>query len=137
LISFANGSAVILIASGFGAMACVLRSGWQRAGIRVEKDENRGKRLKVGNCNCFGVLGTLLLCVKGGGRLSRTWSEGSGTRHGAANAAAVATWRTAPGDGQIRAHAQELITFPRGRKTDWGKKCRIFEDFFEPQMDSD
>jgi hypothetical protein len=25
----------------------------------------------------------------------------------------------------IRAHAQELITFPRGGKTDWGKK-RIF-----------
>jgi hypothetical protein len=41
-----------------------------------------------------------------------------------------------PGDGQIRAHAQELITFPRGGKTDWGKK-RISEDLFRPQINPD
>jgi hypothetical protein len=33
----------------------------------------------------------------------------------------------------IRAHAQELITFSPGQKTDWGKKRRVFEVFFEPQ----
>jgi hypothetical protein len=62
----------------------------------------------------------------------------------------AAARQTAPGDGptyakasafvkamadkpvgrHIRAHAQEFIKFPRGRKTDWGKKCGIFEDFF-------
>jgi hypothetical protein len=31
----------------------------------------------------------------------------------------------------IRAHAQELITFPRGRKTDWGKK-RGFLKIYRP-----
>jgi hypothetical protein len=31
-------------------------------------------------------------------------------------------------------HAQELITFPRGEKTDWGKKRGIFEDLFWPQI---
>jgi hypothetical protein len=30
-----------------------------------------------------------------------------------------------------------LIIFPRGRKTDWGKKGGIFGDFFEPQIDTD
>jgi hypothetical protein len=53
---------------------------------------------------------------------------------------AVAARRRAPGDGPAFAkatagkhscpHAQELITFPRGRKTDWGKKRRIFEGYF-------
>jgi hypothetical protein len=33
-------------------------------------------------------------------------------------------------DGQIGAHAPELIIFPRGGKTDWGKKRGIFGDFF-------
>jgi hypothetical protein len=31
-------------------------------------------------------------------------------------------------------HAQELITFSRGEKTDWGKKRRILEDLFWPQI---
>jgi hypothetical protein len=66
---------------------------------------------------------------------------------GAASATAAAARRTAPGDGpaftKVTAgkhscpHAPELITFLRGGKTDWGKKCRILEDFFEPQMDTD
>jgi hypothetical protein len=34
-------------------------------------------------------------------------------------------------------HAQELITFPRGGKTDWGKKRVFFEDLFQPQIDAD
>jgi hypothetical protein len=37
----------------------------------------------------------------------------------------AAARRTAPGDAQMRAHAQELITFSPRQKTDWGKK-RIF-----------
>jgi len=63
-----------------------------------------------------------------------------GSRYGAASAAAATARRPASGDGptyakatvgrHIRAHAQELITFPRGEKTDWGKKRRIFEDLF-------
>jgi hypothetical protein len=55
---------------------------------------------------------------------------------GAASAATAASRRMTPGDGQIRAHAQELITFPRGGKTDWGKK-RISEDLFRPQINPD
>jgi hypothetical protein len=39
---------------------------------------------------------------------------------------------TCQSDGQIRAHAQELIIFPRGRKTDWGKKCSFCKIDFEP-----
>ena len=35
-------------------------------------------------------------------------------------------------DGQIGAHAPELIIFPRGGKTDWGKKRGIFGDLFWP-----
>jgi hypothetical protein len=52
----------------------------------------------------------------------------------------VAVRQRAPGDGpafakatagkHICAHAQELITFSRGGKTDWGKKRGIFGDFF-------
>jgi hypothetical protein len=34
-------------------------------------------------------------------------------------------------------HGWELITFPRGGKTDWGKKRRILEDLFWPQIDGD
>jgi hypothetical protein len=70
--------------------------------------------------------------------------DGKGVRCGAESAAAAAARRTAPGDGpafakamadkppgkHICAHAQELITFSRGGKTDWGKKRRIFEVFF-------
>jgi len=33
-------------------------------------------------------------------------------------------------DGHSSHHAQELITFPRGEKTDWGKKRIFFEDLF-------
>jgi len=51
-------------------------------------------------------------------------------------------WRTSSGfvsaicqsDGQIRAHAQELIIFSRGGKTDWGKKRGIFEVLFQPRI---
>ena len=77
-----------------------------------------------------------------------------GSRYGAASAAAATARRPASGDGptyakasafakamadkpvgrHIRAHAQELITFPRGEKTDWGKKRGIFEDLFWPQI---
>jgi hypothetical protein len=35
----------------------------------------------------------------------------------------------------IRAHAQELIIFSRGGKTDWGKKRGIFEVLFQPRID--
>ena len=72
-------------------------------------------------------------CVEVRGRLMGTRGEefdDKGSRRGAARAAAVAARKTLPSDGQIRAHAPELITFLRGRKTDWGKKCRILEDFF-------
>jgi len=90
------------------------------------------------------VFGPLLLRVEVCGR-RRGECRDEGTRRGAAGAAAVTARRRAPGDGptyakasafakamadkpvgrHIRAHAQELITFPRGGKTDWGKK-RIF-----------
>jgi len=76
-------------------------------------------------------------CVEVRGRLLGTRSEecgDNGSRCSPARAAAVAAWRTAPGDGHNCPHAQELITFSRGGKTDWGKKCRIFEDLFQPRI---
>jgi hypothetical protein len=82
--------------------------------------------------------------------------DDNGACRGAASAAAVAARRRAPGDGPAFTkasavakadeladktagnhscpHAQELITFPPTQKTDWGKKRRILEDLFWPQI---
>jgi len=83
--------------------------------------------------HCVEVRGRLL-----GGR-GEDFDDMEGGR-GAASAAAVAARRRAPDDGPAFAkatagkhacpHAQELITFSRGGKTDWGKKCRFLKIYF-------
>jgi len=65
---------------------------------------------------------------------------------GAASAASAAARRRAPSNGptftKVTAgkhscpHAQELITFPRGEKTDWGKKRRFLKIYFGHRIGS-
>jgi len=89
-------------------------------------------------------------CEVGAPVRENPFCDDNGACRGATSAAAVAARRTAPGDGPAFTkasafakamadkpagkhscpHAPELITFPRGGKTDWGKKRRIFEVFF-------
>jgi hypothetical protein len=69
-------------------------------------------------------------CEVGAPARENPFCDDNGACRGATSAAAVADRRTAPGYGHSCPHAQELITFPRGGKTDWGKNCGIFEDFF-------
>jgi hypothetical protein len=45
-----------------------------------------------------------------------------------------AAWRIVPGDERIRAHAQELITFPRGEKSDWGKNPLFLKIYFSDRF---
>jgi len=113
---------------------------------------------KLGSCNLLRGFATLRPCVKVRGNVLGSRGNDKGSRWSAASAATVAVRRRTPGDGpaftkasavaykamadkpagkRIRAHAQELITFPRGRKTDWGKKRTFFEDLFRPQINTD
>jgi len=87
-----------------------------------------------GNHSSF-FLSELGACVR-----ENPFCDDKGIRCGAASAATAASRRMAPGDWQIRPHAQELITFPRGGKTDWGKKCRFLKIYFGhrlTQIDTD
>ena len=67
----------------------------------------------------------------------RQRAPGDGPAFAKASAVAYKAMADNPAGKHICAHAQELITFSRERKTDWGKKRGIFGDFFEPQMDTD
>jgi hypothetical protein len=83
---------------------------------------------------CFAALGLCCFAFK-----SASGSGGGGARIATTMGSAAAR-RRAPGDGPAFAkaragkhscpHAQELITYPRGGKTDWGKKCRFLKIYF-------
>ena len=115
----------------------------------TESTEEERLRPKCANSGTLGIrnllcgFAPLRHCVEVRGRLlggrGEDFDDMEGGR-GAASAAAVAARRRAPDDGPALAkatagkhacpHAQELITFSRGGKTDWGKKCRFLKIYF-------
>ena len=64
-------------------------------------------------------------------------APGGGPAFTKASAVAYKAMADKPAGKHSCPHGWELITFPRGGKTDWGKKRRILEDLFWPQIDGD